>query len=514
VTYPVSVTTRTETTGDFIPAALQRAREYLRVSRDKTGRMASPEKQHDENSAHAARNGWALGELYREADAVSASRYTDRARAEYDRLIADLEGGAFGAEILILHESSRGSRRVGEWAALADACEDAGVRIYVTTHGRLYDPSNPRDRRSLMEDATDSEYESGKISLRVSGALAQCAARGEPHGRVPYGYRRVYDPLTRRLIAQELHPHEAPIVVELFERVRAGESIRAIAIDFAARGIKTRGTAKQPPLPFSATVLRDMAASPTYAGLRVHQPQEKGGRRARRGTLAGAVPGTWPPLVDAELFHEVHALVTNPQRHSRRPGGAKHLLSMIAVCGACAGPLTADYRGDRRMYTCRDGSHVRIAADDMDAVAAVILIAWLSEPATAKALAPSEDAAPELRRVRADLAAAGADLADWQERAARREVSAASFAKIEPGIVAAIQQLEETARRLSAPPELADWLGPEEEVAARWKAAGLAARRRVLRAVFSPGMAGTLRLMRCGKGNRLPAARRIRIGED
>jgi len=39
-----------------------------------------------------------------------------------------------------------------------------------TTHGRTYDPANPRDRRMLQEDAVDSEYETAKLSMRAKRA--------------------------------------------------------------------------------------------------------------------------------------------------------------------------------------------------------------------------------------------------------------------------------------------------------------------------------------------------------
>jgi DNA invertase Pin-like site-specific DNA recombinase len=92
---------------------------------------------------------------------------------------------------------------------LIDLCERRGVLIHVTTHHRTYDPANGRDRRSLIEDATDSEYESWKISQRARRATAANAEAGKPHGRVPFGYRRRYDEITRRFVAQEPEPAEA-----------------------------------------------------------------------------------------------------------------------------------------------------------------------------------------------------------------------------------------------------------------------------------------------------------------
>ena len=140
----------------------------------------------------------------------------------------------------MLWESSRGSRRAGEWCTLVDLLEDAGVQVFVTTHGRVYDPANNRDRRTLQEDAVDAEYDSGKKSDAIRRATVASAKLGEPHGRVPFGYKRLYDPRTKRLIGQEPEPAEAAIVVELFTGIRKGHSLRSIAKDFNERGIKTR----------------------------------------------------------------------------------------------------------------------------------------------------------------------------------------------------------------------------------------------------------------------------------
>jgi DNA invertase Pin-like site-specific DNA recombinase len=160
-----------------------RGREYLRVSFDRSGRERSTTEQHAENEYAAVRRGVELLQPPYVDQSISASRYTTKVRGDFLRLIDDLKEGRFGAEELWLWESSRGSRKVGEWVELIELCELRAVKIYVTTHDRLYDPANPRDRRSLLEDAVDSEYESAKISLRARRAQAAAAAEGRPNGR-------------------------------------------------------------------------------------------------------------------------------------------------------------------------------------------------------------------------------------------------------------------------------------------------------------------------------------------
>src|SRR4051794_35979397 len=87
------------------------AREYLRVSVDRSGRARSLDEQHNDNAAVADREGWSLGAAYRD-EALSASRYARKARGGFADLLSDLDAGRFGAGVLGMWESSRGSRKV------------------------------------------------------------------------------------------------------------------------------------------------------------------------------------------------------------------------------------------------------------------------------------------------------------------------------------------------------------------------------------------------------------------
>jgi DNA invertase Pin-like site-specific DNA recombinase len=138
---------------------------------DRSGRQRSIEEQHNENQQAADDCGVILGEPY-EDKSISASRYSRKAREGFPRLLADLEHGRFRADELWLWESSRGSRRVGEWVTLIELCEQRQVKIRVTTHNRTYDPSNGRS--SLAAGGCGGfEYESGKISARQAGGRCQ-----------------------------------------------------------------------------------------------------------------------------------------------------------------------------------------------------------------------------------------------------------------------------------------------------------------------------------------------------
>jgi site-specific DNA recombinase len=483
-------------------------REYLRVSLDKSGRARSIEEQHQENQAAAAARGVVLGPPYRD-ESISASRYSTKTRDGFARLLADLERGRFGAQELWLWESSRGSRKVAEWVGLIEVCEKQRVDIHVTTHSRTYDPANGRDRRSLLEDAVDAEYESSKVSMRARRAAAANAASGKPHGRAPYGYRRRYDERTRKMISQEPDPVEAPVIRELFYRVMAGHSLRSIAVDFEARGIRTR-TGKI----FSPQHLRVLAVTAAYAGWRVHDSE---GRRAGRGHSpqpgspgVTVTKGTWEALVSESTYRAVQRLLNDPGRVTTRPGRAKHLLSGIALCDVCGTPIFVTFRHEAPCYQCRKGC-IRIRKVDVEELAESVILGYLTRPDVREALRKAEADTDALRAVRDELAATRARLVELGDAAAAGTISIATVVRAEPQILAAIAELERRESELSTPSALRQFITPGADVARRWQAAPMSARREVARLLLTPEILGELRVMPRppGQGRHVPAHDRV-----
>jgi DNA invertase Pin-like site-specific DNA recombinase len=465
------------------------ASEYLRVSFDRTGRERSNDEQHTDNLAAAPSFGIdRFAKPYR--DTGSASRHARKRRDDFDRLLDDLDTGRFDADVLMLWESSRGSRKTGEWVDLLDRCEHAGVRIAVTTHGRVYDPTNARDRRSLLEDAVDSEYESAKTSQRTKRTARDHAAAGMPHGRIPYGYRRIYDPTTRRLVRQEADPTEAPVVVELYQRLAAGHSLTAIARDFEARGITSRGSAKVPACPFVAQTLRGIALAPVYRGQRVHSP---GGRKVgtNRHDAEQTYDATWPALVDDDLWYAVHARLTDPARVTTRPGRAKHLLSMIARCDLCSGPLVSTDRYGARRYQCNAG-HVLIHADKLDAWAEDQVLSLLTRPDVLQRLLPQAVDDKAMADARDDVARIRAEHDDLIAQVADGKLSARLAAGAEPGIVARLDLAEQRVRELTTPVGLRQLIDPGPQVVEQWDTLTMEVRREIVRLLFVKGLLGVL----------------------
>ncbi|GII97327.1 recombinase family protein [Sinosporangium siamense] len=500
MTNPLSATSPLPS-GNILPTG----REYLRVSKDRSGRMKSPAQQHDENKKSCDRHGITLGEPYTESKAVSASRYSDETRDGFERLITDLRDGRFGADVLVMWESSRGSRRVGEWVTMLDLLEDRGTLVHVTTHGRTYDPANPRDRRTLLEDAVDSEYESAKTRGRIKRDMKASAAEGRPHGVCPYGYLPVYRSDRRALDTWKPDPERAPVIRELFERLRNGHSFKSITRDFAARGIVNRKGQ-----PFSHQHLRDMAAKAVYAGYRAYLPKDQKGK----GIKPELIEGTWEPIVDRALWWDVQRILSEPGHQSKapRPGRVLHEYTGTVRCDVCRGPIGTVSSGQPGVldYKCAIGGCLRIRKADVDEVITGVILAYLERPDVYASLTAGSTTTAEVQEAQAELAQLRAELEEAENDTPATLGEAKAVGKLIDRLTGEIADVERRVRELTAPGDLMALIEPGADVAKRWKAAPVSARRKAAAILLTPEHLGQVRLTRSPVRNtRVPAHQRM-----
>ncbi|MEV6416094.1 recombinase family protein [Kribbella sp. NPDC051718] len=444
----------------------------------------------------------------------SASRFKTREREDFDRLVEDLEADEFGADVLMLWESSRGSREVGEWVHLIDLCEQRGILIHVTTHHRTYDPSNGRDRRALIEDATDSEYESWKISQRSLRSVAAGAKAGKPHGRVPFGYRRRYDEMTRKFVTQEPHPTEAPIVRELFKRLEARHSLREIADYFGREGYRTRSGKV-----WTAAHLRSVALNRAYVGERVFERGRKG--RSNGGDVQ-IIPAKWKKLVDRDQFFAVQEILADPKRRTSRPGRAVHFVSMIGRCGKCGGKIAARVRrypgrnvADRSEYTCHTRSCMRIDEAEVDLIAERAITAYVKRKDVHAQFARRAGNSVALKAVREELADIREEHRDLAAQLSQGRISALLAADAEPGILARLEAARQREQELMTPAELAGFFEPGQDVDRWWEGAPMSTRRTVAKYLLRPEWLGYLVITPApSPGHRAVPGERVEFRKD
>jgi DNA invertase Pin-like site-specific DNA recombinase len=487
------------------------AREYARVSKGKGRTARSITDQHTDNLIAEQQHGpWAWGAPY--ADTGSASKYARKGRDDFDRLMSDLETGAFGnpGDVLVLWEISRLSRETGKGVALIDLCEAGGFLIHITSHGedygRTYDPRNYSDRHALISGINDAEKEARLLSARTLRGVNSAALEGRPHGVIPFGYKRDYELADGRPrpVAQYPDPSEGPLVLELFTRVagtddKLPEPIYSVAKDWEARVVVSRDG-----VPFSAQTLRSMLIRPAYAGLRKNNGQ--------------LIPVEWPgwtSIVSRALFDRVQALLADPTRRTYTADGIKHVFTTTIKCDVCCGPLIVRYsRGEVPGYECQGRGCVRINKAEVDEILISEIVAALSRPEIYQALNRNDGDGEEARSLRTELAGKRSALTVLED-APKPKTPRAMLARTTDmeELETEIAELEARVQSLSRPSPLVELWGaydPQEDVAARWAATDVTVRRAVAAQLLTPALLGEYRITRTPQPGVLsPAADRM-----
>lgn len=430
-----------------------RALIYSRVSHDPTGRGKSVEQQTAESQAWARRESWDVVRLVDETG--SASRYARGARERWDEVLAAIERSE--VDVLVTWEASRATRDLAVYAMLRDAC--ARHHVLWAYSGTVYDLTKREDRFRTGMDALLAEDEAARTSERVQRATRARALAGQPHGRIPYGYRRQHDPNTGA-VSQHPDPETAPIVRRMHAELAAGGTLYGIAKGLTRDGVPTPRPTRNGWLP--ATILR-ILTNPAHAGQRVHQGQVVG-------------PAAWEAIVDDNTWHATQAALADPTRPKRPDTTVRHLLSGIAACGVCDGPLYLVRPRGYATYTCRDGGCTARSQRLLDPYVTDRVVEILQRRA---ADITTVDTTPDVTAAADDLNGLRARLAGFTTAAADGQVTPGSLAAIEARLLPQIRAAEQRLRVLRTPSRLAgiDLSTPAQS----WPAWSIATRRTVVR---------------------------------
>jgi hypothetical protein len=216
-----------------------------------------------------------------------------------------------------------------------------------------------------------------------------------------------------------------------------------------------------------------------------------------------------PPLVDEETFWAVHRLLTDPKRRTRLgPRTGRYLLTALARCDVCGGKLAKKMApaNSRRTefvecYSCRERSCVGIPVAGLDEYVEQVIVAWLSDPATAADLAETTGDSAAARQARGDAERGRAELQQLYADVKAGLVSSRLATIDETRLLAAIGDAEWRVQEATLPPVLVGNVGPQAR--AGWDALDIDARRLIIRTVAD------IRVRRVGRGWKVPVRDRV-----
>lgn len=409
---------------------------YGRASRDPKKKGRSVGDQLDTGRDLCDSHGWPVVEEFKDIDR-SASRHARRARNDFEALLAAIE--ARKGRIVVAFEASRYYRDIEAYIRLRNACMNA--EVFLCYNGQVFDLSKREDRKATAQDALQAEDEAEGIRDRVLRSTRAQAKKGLPHGRLLYGYARRYDPDTGGLIEQYPHPERAHIVLEVFQRVAAGETEYSILQDLKSRGERAPGTG------WDYYHLPSMLRNIGYKGRRLHRGEDFG-------------EATWPALVPEGLFDQVQEIIGAESRITVRDYAVKHLLSGIARCGECADHphLRVGKSREYLVYGCSVKFDSQMNKDKLDAYVEEAVLSWLESRAAVAAF-QSDEQEKRADRARARMKALQRQLDEAREMSTTFKndgvtplLSLASLAVQEERLVPQIEAAKAEAQAMDAPP--------------------------------------------------------------
>jgi site-specific DNA recombinase len=469
-----------------------RALRYQRASQDKKEQGKSVTDQGKLNAAEIAKHSWSDTGSFTD-NHRSASRYATKEREKFELLIEAIQAGR--DDVLVIWEISRKERDLAVYVKIRDMCTEVGLFFWLVG-GVLFDLRDKNDRMMLGFQAVQAAWMADSIRDNVLRGIVGAAEAGRPHGKVTYGYRRIYNSRTRALERQEpdteprtatVEYTRAGIVREIFDEVSGGTPLIKIEQSLNRRGIPSpEGSA------WSRGIIRKMAMNPAYIGKRVF-----------RGEVVG--DGIWPALVDEETYWACVRFLEDPSRTTTRAGRAVHLLSYIVLCGVCGGPVSSSqvsrhgWKG--QVYACLKKRCVAVKAEIFDEYAQRVVVAWLARPGIYEDLASGIGDA-EVSHARAEAERLRGELEDYKKMAETGDVKAVDFVRISRGLEAQIAEHEARSAEAGIPPVLRGRIGPQ--AIAAWAELGdeVGVKREIIRTVAD------IRLLPARfKGDRTPFGR-------
>lgn len=446
--------------------------------------------------AWAAREHWRVIGEYRD-DNISASRYAaGKTRPDWERVMDVIASGQLRGGAALLWEFSRSTRDMEVYAALNKACRTHGVLLGYA--GRLYDLDTSSDAFVVGLDALTAARRSDEISEQVQRSVESRATRGRPHSALPYGYRRVRDPNTGRVVGWEIHPDEGPIVREIVERLLEGgrgNSSYAIARDLNRRGIPTPASGRctkdcgcrhhgrsDPTWDGEHTRVSGRWTSPNLSKLAL-RPSLAGIRTWNKGRVEpqplDGVQAAWPPLISREDHDRLKAIFGSPERDKwRNSTHVRHLGTGIFRCGreGCEGRMRVVAYPHAGTYQCRQCWGVSRKQADVDDWVRRVMVARLRRPDVLEVVAGAggEQRTAAVERV----AALRAEEVDAQRLLRAGEITLADMAVWRKGWAPRMEAAEAAARPPESVAAVASLSGPDAR--RLWDAAAVGVRREVV----------------------------------
>lgn len=257
---------------------------YIRVSTEKQADEGySLDAQRERLAAYCQAQSWPVCPNHVYADEGISGTTTER--PQFQAMLQAAKAGHI--KRIVAMKLDRLSRNVRDFLGLVDELQAAGCDLVLIKES--FDTSTPHGRFALTMFAAMAELEASTITERVMSGKVQKATTGGYNGaQCPFGYEYSNGVFT-------VNPVQSGVVVEVFKRWLAGESMNSIAKQLAAANVTTkRGGA------WAQATVRAILLNGFYAGLAQWDGVE--------------VTGNHPAVIDVATYKAAVAMVAGAKR--------------------------------------------------------------------------------------------------------------------------------------------------------------------------------------------------------
>lgn len=254
-----------------------------------------------------------------------ATTGTNDRRPKFQQMIKDAEKSDWN--YVIVYSLDRFARDRYDSAVYKRRLKDYGIRVLSAMENISDDPSG-----ILMESLLEglAEYYSKELSRKIKRGMDDNAAKCLVNGQIPFGYRRGEDGKF------DIDEVEAPIVQDIFRRVRDGDRLCCIIDDLNAKGILTKKKHK-----WTRSSFNTLLSNERYTGVYIYKDVR--------------IPGGMPQIISQSLFEAVQLVMhtkKNPRANTalreevrsalpqrRRQESGVYYLTGKLFCGHCKSPM-------------------------------------------------------------------------------------------------------------------------------------------------------------------------------
>lgn len=315
-----------------------RAVLYLRMSIDKTGERTGLRRQEQACRALALARGWTVVDVVDDTVSATTTRLSDR--PGWQRVVRAIEAGE--ADLIVAWHLDRVTRSMKDLEFLIDLAVERNIGLATATGDIDLTTDVGRMVARILAAVASAETERHAERLILANDLR--VAAGKPQWiRRPFGYE----------LDGTLRETEAAAVRKAYQDVLAGKPLTTVAREWNEAGFRTSAPAAaiaQPRVPrkngydpsgrWNNVAVRSLLRAP---------------RNMAKSTLYGEVmgAGNWTPIVDEPTWRAMERFLADRERPDSTVGKLATLLSRIATCTVCGGPMGASKRAKAPIYVCQ-----------------------------------------------------------------------------------------------------------------------------------------------------------------